>query len=49
MCIRDRVRAEEQLIKAMDKLPADKAGQLKHYMLTMDELSRCLLYTSRCV
>ena len=34
------VRAEEQLIKAMDKLPADKAGQLKHYMLTMDELSR---------
>lgn len=23
----------------MDKLPADRAGQLKHYMLTMDELS----------
>lgn len=32
-------RAEDQLIKAMDKLPADRAGQLKHYMLTMDELS----------
>lgn len=32
-------RAEDQLIKAMDKLPADRVGQLKHYMLTMDELS----------
>lgn len=32
-------RAEDQLIKAMDKMPADRAGQLKHYMLTMDELS----------
>ena len=32
-------RAEDQLIKAADKLPAERAGQIKHYMLTMDELS----------
>lgn len=31
--------AEDQLIKAMDKLPAERVGQLKHYMLTMAELS----------
>lgn len=31
--------AEDQLIKAMDKLSPERAGQLKHYMLTMDELS----------
>lgn len=36
-------RAEDQLIKAADKLPAERAGLLKHYMLTMDELSAVLI------